>query len=358
MKKILCLIDSLGAGGAQRQMVGLATLLKEKGYDVTVVIYHQNLFYADELSSKGVPFLFLTSAHNTYRRLFSVAGYIKKTKPDVVISYLDVPNICGCFAKLLNRNFRLIVSERNTSQQTGKKERIRFNLFRMADSVIPNSFSQAEYIRKNFHFLEKKVMTIPNFVDLERFKPSFHQRHDVPEIIIAATIWPSKNTLGFIDAVKILAQKGLKFHVSWYGKNTAYIDYFNACKNKIDEKGVGNYICLLEKTDKITDRYKEADYFCLPSFYEGTPNVICEAMASGMPIMCSEVCDNSRYVQEGVNGTLFNPKDAESIAHKIEKMLGASDAEYEHFCNRSREMAENKLSKERFINDYVNLIEE
>jgi glycosyltransferase involved in cell wall biosynthesis len=252
----------------------------------------------------------------------------------------------------------LIVSERNTSQQTGKKERIRFNLFRMADSVIPNSFSQAEYIRKNFHFLEKKVMTIPNFVDLERFKPSFHQRHDVPEIIIAATIWPSKNTLGFIDAVKILAQKGLKFHVSWYGKNTAYIDYFNACKNKIDEKGVGNYICLLEKTDKITDRYKEADYFCLPSFYEGTPNVICEAMASGMPIMCSEVCDNSRYVQEGVNGTLFNPKDAESIAHKIEKMLGASDAEYEHFCNRSREMAENKLSKERFINDYVNLIEE
>ena len=61
MKKILCLIDSLGAGGAQRQMVGLATFLKEKGYDVVVAIYHKDngeLFYADNLLSAGVSYVF------------------------------------------------------------------------------------------------------------------------------------------------------------------------------------------------------------------------------------------------------------------------------------------------------------
>ena len=54
MKKILCVIDSLGAGGAQRQMVGLATMLKEKGYSVKVLIYHNSLFYADVLKVSNV----------------------------------------------------------------------------------------------------------------------------------------------------------------------------------------------------------------------------------------------------------------------------------------------------------------
>lgn len=42
--KVLCLIDSLGSGGAQRQLVGLASLLKEREYDVLVVYYHSDHF--------------------------------------------------------------------------------------------------------------------------------------------------------------------------------------------------------------------------------------------------------------------------------------------------------------------------
>ena len=47
--KVLCLIDGLGSGGAQRQLVGLASLLKKEGYDVLVVYYHGDHFF--------VPFL-------------------------------------------------------------------------------------------------------------------------------------------------------------------------------------------------------------------------------------------------------------------------------------------------------------
>ena len=49
MKKILCFIDSLDAGGAQRQMVGLAVMLKEKGYNVKVLVYHDNPFFLQTL---------------------------------------------------------------------------------------------------------------------------------------------------------------------------------------------------------------------------------------------------------------------------------------------------------------------
>ena len=359
MKHILCLIDSLGPGGAQRQLVGLATFLKERGYDVIVATYHDNRFYVDQLLTAGVPYVYVKKAGRSLTRMWHIARYIRKVKPDVVISYLETPSICACVAKLFNHKFRLIVSERNTTQHTGRNEKIRFKLFQVADFVVPNAFAQEDYIKSTFPRLGKKVVTIPNFVDLEHFVPAVGRiRRDVPEILIAATIWASKNTIGFIDAVARLKEKGRKFHISWYGKDQTHLDYFSECTEKIERLGVSDFIELKEKTTRIKDAYQDADYFCLPSFYEGTPNVICEAMACGLPVACSDVCDNSKYVEEGVNGFLFDPHDASSIATAIEKMLGLKMSEYETFCRSSRERAERMLSKEKFVESYIKLIEQ
>ena len=356
-KRILCLIDSLGAGGAQRQMVGLATFLKENGYDVIVAIYHPDLFYADNLLSKGVPYVFLKKAKQTRSRLIYISRYIRKVKPDIVIAYLDTPGICACFAHIVNRKFRLFVSERNTTQLIKTRDKVKFLLYRAAEKIIPNSYSQETFIKENFSHLANKVVTIPNFVDLQHFFPKPHKRKPIPEIVIVASIWHSKNTLGFIDAVELLVQKGIAFQVKWYGKTLSNFEYFEKCQEKIEDKGLSEYIQLLEKTNRIAECYRESDYFCLPSFYEGTPNVICEAMASGLPIVCSNVCDNSRYVEEGGNGFLFDPKDEESIASAIEKMLSVDDEKYISFCKKSRKRAETMLSKEQFVNSYINLIE-
>lgn len=358
MKRILCLIDSLGPGGAQRQIVGLATFLKQQGYDVIVTCYHDNRFYVDQLLSAGVPYVFLKAAQKGWFRQWYLMRYFRKVKPDVVISYLESPSIRSCVARIFNHRFKLIVSERNTTQRTGKAEKFRFNLFRLADYIVPNAFSQTEYIKKNFPFLLSKVVTIPNFVDLRHFMPTAnYKRRHVPEIVIAATIWKSKNTLGFIDAVSVLKERGFFFHVSWYGKVETCVGYFNECQDIIKELNVVDLIELKEKTTKIRDKYQEADYFCLPSFYEGTPNVICEAMACGLPILCSDVCDNSRYVVEDVNGFLFDPNDTDSIVRAFEKMLVINDKEYNKFREQSRQRAESLLSEDKFVESYVNLIE-
>lgn len=359
MKKILCFIDSLGAGGAQRQLVGLAVLLKEQGYDVTVMCYHDQRFYVDELLSKGVPYIYLKKAERSSTRFWHVARYIRRIKPNVVLSYLETPSICACVAHIFNHKFKLIVSERNTTQRTGFNEKIRFILFKMADFVVPNAYAQADYINNTFPFLERKVVTIPNFVDLQYFSPPLkRQRSDVPEIIVVATIWESKNTLGFIDAVASLKEKRILFHVSWYGKDATHLDYFEQSNQKIKQLGLTDYIELKEKTTLIKVKYQMADFFCLPSFYEGTPNVICEAMASGLPVACSDVCDNSRYVEEGINGFLFNPHDTESIKVALERMLDLKDIDYNSYCRTSRERAEKMLSKETFVQSYIKLLDQ
>ncbi len=358
MKHILCLIDSIGPGGAQRQLVGLATFLKERGYVVTIAFYHDNLFYVNELTINNIPYVFLKQAQNTTYRIWHVSRFIRRMKPHIVISYLETPSICACLAHMFNHKFRLIVSERNTTQHTGRNERVRFNLYRLADYVVPNSFSQADYIAKVFPALKRKVVVIPNFVDLLFFKPPFkRRRRKVPEIIVVATIWESKNTLGFVDAVAKLRAIGIQFHISWYGKDATHMDYYDQCQSRINQLGVNEYLVLKEKTQSICQVYQEADYFCLPSFYEGTPNVICEALSCGLPIVCSNVCDNSRYVHEGKNGFTFDPYDSVSMANSLERMLLISESEYQSFCLNSRKIAMSMLSKDEFIESYIKLIE-
>lgn len=357
MKRILCLIDSLGPGGAQRQLVGLARFLKARDYDVIVAAYHDDRFYVDQLLSSGVPYVYLKKAQKGLFRQWHLMRYLRKVTPDVVISYLESPSMRACVAHIFNRKFKLIVSERNTTQHTGKAEKLRFNLFRIADYVVPNAYAQEEYIKKNFPQLLKKVVTIPNFVDLNHFTPPIvRKRREKPEIIVVATIWQSKNTLGFIDAVRGLKNKGYKFHISWYGKVDSSIDYFNQCQQKIEKLGIGDVIELKDKTTKIKECYQDADYFCLPSFYEGTPNVLCEAMACGLPIICSDICDNGIYVKERLNGFLFDPSNTDSIVGAIERALSLSDTDYAGYCAASREVAEEKFSYKRFGDSYVKLI--
>ena len=355
--KILCLIDTLGPGGAQRQLVGLASFLREKGFDVTVAAYYENCFYKDLLLKAGVHYEYIKKMHETHYRQWHLMRYIRNNNPNIVISYLESPSIRACVAHIFNHSFKLIVSERNTTQHTGIKEKLRFNLFRLANFVVPNAYAQADYISENFAFLKGKVITIPNFVDLEHFTPSIiRQRHNIPEIVVVATIWASKNTLGFIDAVAKMKESGKQFHVSWYGKDSKHVDYYTQCKKKIDRQGLNDYIDLKDKTPAIKEKYQEADFFCLPSFYEGTPNVICEAMACGLPIICSNVCDNSRYVIEGENGCLFNPHDVDSICVAFEKMLSLTEQEYSILSCKSRAIAEQKFSKEQFVQSYIKLI--
>lgn len=324
-KRILLFIDSLGAGGAQRQLVGLALMLKARGFDVCVVMYHDESFYKQMLLDDDIPCLLILSGKLSRIPRFHLLT--KQYKPDLVIAYLESPSIIACISKLFGRKFKLIVSERNTSQQINLKERIRFNFFRIADCVVPNSFSQQSFINKYASYLSKKTKVITNFVDTENFIPleNKKRRDGVQEIVVAASIWGPKNTLNFIEAVEILSKRITNFHISWYGKigkNTPYID---KCNQLIIEKGLQKYIELLDKTKEIKVKYQQADLFCLPSFYEGTPNVIGEAIACGLPVVCSNVCDNAIYVKEGINGFLFDPKVPQDIADKLFKSLSMNE---------------------------------
>ena len=156
---------------------------------------------------------------------------------------------------------------------------------------------------------------------------------------------------------------GCKANVVWYGVNDKatelpeYAQYTDDCMHMVETSGYRTRIKLLNKRKDIDKAYREADIFCLPSHFEGTPNVICEAMASGLPVMASNVCDNPNFVIPGNTGWLFDQKNISDMAKTIMEISNTSFEELSFYGKESRKLVEKKCSEEVFVNKYIKLIE-
>lgn len=357
MKRILCLIENLGSGGAERQLSGLAVMLKQQGCEVEVCYYVNNDFYRPFLQENGVNSCFLGEAFDPKRRFSVFRKHIKTYRPDAIISYSASPSMIVCLLKMLGAKYNLIVSERNTTQQLNFREKLRFFLYRWADHIVPNSHSQGDFIEKHFLGLSNKVKVITNFVDTNKFSPSneLKAEQEGTRMICVGRLMPQKNIPEFLEAISIVVKDGYKLHVDWYGQDWED-DYSKECHAALNKNQLNDVFVFHKPSTNIQDEYRLADVFCLPSLYEGFPNVLCEAMSCGLPVLCSNVCDNSRIMKEGNNGFLFNPLNSEDIAKTIEQYVNLSQEKKRDMAQKSREIAVGLFSKDCFINQYMNLI--
>ena len=360
-KKILCLIDTLGmGGGAERQMMGLALLLKQRGYQVKLVVYYDH-YYDKELALQyGLEIMRLQVKDSPLSKLMAVYRHIKINEGyDWIITYKTGPNIIGCLLRLMGIKFRLIVSERNTTQNIRWKEKIQFGLYRKADYVVPNSQSQADFINKHFPWLKDKTQVITNFTDTQHFAAHYTKKYDKVNIMTTARVAEQKNTMRYLDAIDLLKKRELKnIHFDWYGDvQTGEEIYGIKVFQKVKDMGLEDMITFHPATPNILEHYQACDVFCLPSNYEGFPNVICEAMSCGKPIVCSRVCDNPYIVKEGENALMFDNTSVKDMADKLQVMCQKTSEELNRWGHRSREMAEELFSMDAFVDKYIKLIE-
>ena len=363
MKSILCLIENVGPSGAERQITNLAVLLRKQGHEVEVAYYVKKEFYLPFLLENGVKGCYLPEAANPRKRFFALRKHIKATRPDTVICYSASPSMITCAMKAFGAKFNLIVSERNTTQQLGKSERLRFFLYRWANHIVPNSQSQGNFIAEHYPHLSSKVKVITNYVDTALFVPSplftplvgGTNGGEEIKIICVGRLAAQKNIPRFIDAIEMLKNKGLRFRVDWYGQDFKN-DYSEKCYALVKEKGLENVLFFHPQTSEVIQKYQESDVLCLPSLYEGFPNVLCEAMSCGLPVVCSRVSDVPQIMEDGVNGFIFDPLDVDDMAEKLEKIITLSEEERQKMALLSREIAVGKFSSDVFISKYLELV--
>lgn len=356
--KILCFTDGFNQGGAERQLIGLANLLQQHGFDVTLASYHKENFYRSLMDSCNLKYDFIESSGLQLSKLVSCYKYFKTKGFDCVISYKGGCNQICCLLKAIGMSFKLIVSERCLVYDFNAFQKRKFFLYRFADYIVPNSYAQEKFIGEHYPKLLAKTVTITNFTDIDTFVPVKNETHSKLRVLVTARISHQKNIKRFIEALSILKKENLSIDVKWFGNvNFGEDTYALECKELIERYGIGDIFHLLPATTSISTEYQSCDVFCLPSIFEGYPNVVCEAMSCGKPVLCSNVCDNSTIVEDGVNGYLFDPYNIMDIVQAFRKIYSLSTNQREEMGTKSREMAVVKFSKKTFVNKYIKLIE-
>ena len=358
MKKIVCLIEDLSSGGAERQLVYLASELKRKGHDVQVWAYYPDTFYLPLLKESGVKYNYIPEGADKKKRVFVLWKALKDYNPDVVVAYLDTACMVACVIKAMGARFKLIVSERNTTQYLSKKERLKFFLYRFADSIVPNSKTQSVFISLSCPKLKKKITTITNYVDTVKFRPlNLKESHAGIYLMAAGRIMPQKNPISLMQAVKILHDEGIHIEVTWYG-NSYDESYAKECASFVEILGINDYFKFVPSTNDIANIYPKYDAFCLPSIYEGFSNVLCEAMCCGLPILCGRVADNPYIAHENENAFFFDPNNVNDIVCVLRKFATLGFLERRTMGELSRTMALKQFTREMFVSKYELLINE
>ena len=358
-KRLLLIIDTLNSGGAQRQLVGLAKLLKDNGHTVRVVSYIDAPFYKVFLDENEIDNECLIEggpAKPNYTKVFrAIKKDIKNFRPEVIIAYLQFPSIITSVIHRRDKSFKLIVSERNTTQVFNWFEKLKFWTFRWADYIVPNSHSQERFIKKHYSKYTNKLIPITNFVDTDEFvQTTVQTANPVPVLLSIGRVMEQKNVLRYLHVLKRLKEDGIDFKAFWYGGISKTDNYGSKCYKILEENHLEDVFEFKGRTTNVTGCYQSADIFCLPSIYEGYPNVLCEAMCCGLPVIASNVCDNPDIVESSC-GILFNPLDEDDMYNKLKAILIKPKCELIKMGKSSREIAVEKFSKEEFVNKYESL---
>lgn len=365
--KITCLIDSLGSGGAQRQLCTLAVLLKKRGIDVSMLTYHPHDFFSPLLQEAGIAYTCIESG-SLWDRIWSIRRILRRGDQDVVLAFLAAPVLYAELAAIPRRRWGLVVSERSAVPAASHSHLAWLRQFhRIADYVTTNSHTNRLMIERAIPSLKGRTITIYNAVNLDAFAPSPAPRNSDArrfQIVVAASYWPLKNPSRFIEGVALARARlpNLDIRLDWYGKSPRRRDgtpdttVYDEAVRTVQSHGLEGCVHLNPDRSPIQEAYYAADAVALPSLFEGLPNIVCEAMACGRPVLMSNVCDAENMVRDGYNGFLFDPMSPENMAMAIIRLAGLRSEEREVMGTHGREMAERMFNPAVVAGHYAQVL--
>ena len=366
--RVTCLIDHLISGGAQRQLCTLAAFLQRRGHEVTVLTYHSNEFFLPLLREAGVGYR-CVSARTKAGRVWALRRALRGGNQDVVLAYLEGPCLYAELAGLPWRRWGLVVSERNAIPAS-HRARLPWRrwLHRTADYVVTNSHTNRLMLEHAVPSLCGRVVTIYNALDLQTFSPGLLPRDRRPNelrLVAAARHDYQKNAEGLVEALAIARSREPRIDISfdWYGYDPfAHAQVrggtpYQRTRGLIQSHGLTNHFRLHEDSTDIATIYRQSDGVVLPSFFEGLPNVVCEAMGCGRPVLISNVCDAGNLVREGHNGFVFDPHSPPHVAGVIRKFAALPAEERERMGSNGRLMAEQMFDAERILTRTTQVLE-
>jgi glycosyltransferase involved in cell wall biosynthesis len=124
------------------------------------------------------------------------------------------------------------------------------------------------------------------------------------------------------------------------------------CERLLAAAGVSDLAWLPGERHDISEVMGILDCFVLPSLAEGISNTILEAMASGLPVIATDVGGNADLVTPGITGQIVPSGDPEALAHQIVQLANNPD-QAKQMGQRGRERVEEKFSMNAMVDAYL-----
>lgn len=320
--RLVLVVGQLTLGGLERQVVLLATGLDRRRFEVSVVSLTAGGAWGKVLDETGVRVFHLRRRGRwDWRRLLALYRVFRQARPHLVYSFNYEANAYARIAGLLASVPVLVSGERGIymGRWQGILERL---LMRFTECVICN----AEAVRRNLidtvGLPEGKVLTIRNGAALpapagpaekERARLTLGATDDACVVGTIARLDPVKNLSLMVEAAALCRTSGRPFRFLVVGGGPAEA----ALRQAIRDRHLEGSFVLLGERESASDLLPGFDIFVLTSRSEGLPNAVMEAMAAGVPCVCTDVGGCRELVDPGVTGYLVPAADARSLADRI-----------------------------------------
>lgn len=266
------------------------------------------------------------------RALRALIGLFRELRPDIVLTYTIKPVIYGLLAARLvgvPRRFAIITGLGYTFVGADLKARLvgaaARQLYRLSLGGADRVFFQNPDDRALFEQLgllrgpDQAVLINGSGIDLDQFQP-VPLPSDGASFLLIARLLKDKGIREYIQAARQVRARhpGASFHL------VGWLDQGNPAGIAEDElrawiaEGVIHYHGRLED---VRPAIAATSVYVLPSYREGTPRTVLEAMAMGRPIVTTDVPGCRETVRDGVNGFLVPAQDASALAHALERFL-------------------------------------
>lgn len=364
--RIAQIIPTLGFGGAEREVARLGSLLSKRGLNCDIVCLYEEGHLAQNVRLSGTKVIGLNFERNSpiIYRYNDLKKYLKKENYDIIHIHLVPWAVLA--ARSAGAKSVFLTEHGFSSRNTRFSQFIEMMILRCCDQIVVVARDIINVRKRKRWYPTKKLVFIPNSVDISRFEKSENRQKirsclDIPDdhvfILSVGRLYPIKGQTFLVQAAKRVLSRFTKATFAIAGGGPL----LNDLKAEADAYGLGERFRLLGFRTDIENLLLAADIFVLPSLKEGTSIAILEAMSAGVPVIATATGGNPELVIDGETGLLVQPCDANHLAEAILKIISTpqlKDLLIKNAKNKIRLEYSQEINLEKLISLYCESIEE
>lgn len=352
--KVFFYSHTLRPGGAEKQCALVAAELKRVcGLDTVVVLNDGDGIkqqYQNYLDSARVPIVILPKRF--FPRVCALWRIFSHERNSVLFNYLTYPDfVGGCVARLAGLN--KIIGGIETDELHGLKliaEYISNHLF--STQTICNSYRAYEFF-KSRGLDDRKMIVMPSGIEfLDDTFESCDKKTDTVQIVtIGRFVWQKDYDSWIKTIAKVYGvRKNIRAKIIGYGELETHV------KSLIAEYNLNEVVKIIpgENAD-ILNELRTSDIYLSTSVREGTSNTILEAMNCSLPVIATDVGDNTHMVLHGENGFIHQSRSIDDLAESLIKLIDDANLRMSMGASSKRRILE-EYSIDVIVGKYSTLI--